>query len=164
MEQQRFEDIVLDGILPPNTRLVIDPRLYNVILIRGNTLLEQIHLGRVEAALLFALLSTFPLGCSYERLIGIVKNMSEEEAHEQIVEAVAREDREGYERMLRPVRTQISRLRIDIAPVCVDIRLDKDGIYALVKPALRNTSFFDRIKSSLDTSSPGEEITTLHAI
>ena len=164
MELQRFEDIVLDGVLPPNTRLVIDSRLYNVILIRGNSLIEQIHLGRIEASLLFALLSTFPLGCTYARLIGIVKNMSEEEVHELIVDAVAREDRVGYERILRPMRTQLSRLRVDIAPVCVDIRPEKDGTYALVKPSRRNTTLYDRIKASLDTSSPGGEITPLRAI
>ncbi len=162
MTQQRFEDIVLDGVLPQGARLVVDTRLQNVILVKGNALLEQVHLGRSEVALLYVLCSTFPLGCSFVRLLAAMKDISEEDAHVQLVDAVALEDKAGYERVLHPVRALISRLRLDISSLCVDIRPDKEGMYALVKPLQRRTTTYDRIKASLET--PGEDTATLRIV
>lgn len=165
--KKRFEDIVLDGVLPVGTRLVVDTQLLNVILIKGNILLEQIHLGNKEYITLLALCGTFPRGCPYQRLLAVLKNKSEEEAEMLLKGAVQRGDKQGFEYLMRPIRTFISRVRTDVAALGIDIAHDKEGLYGITKPRERDY-LFDRIKASLDANggeaSAGEEVTALSSL
>ena len=136
---------------PVGARLVIDTQLQNVILVKGNTFLEQIHFGNKEYLIFLALCGTFPRGCPYEALLAVLKNMSEEEAELKLKSSVQRGDRPGFEYLMRPIRTFISRLRTDISPLGIDIAHDKEQLYGLAKPVNRDV-LFDRIKANLEAS------------
>ncbi len=156
---KRFEDIVLDGVLPTGARLVIDTQLQNAILIKGNILLEQIHLGNKEYITLLALCGTFPRGCPYEGLLAVLKNINEDEAELLLKSAVQRGDKQGFERLMRPIRTFISRLRMDVSPLGINISHDKEGLYGIAKPVKRDF-LYDRIKARLEAE-VGEEAAAL---
>lgn len=157
----RFKRYRLEGILPAEDLLVLDPQLKLCTRIQGAFFVEQVHMTDFEFAMLSALCEMHPLGCSYEKAVSVRERISEEEATLRLLNALS--DEGTAEKVIHPVRSIMTRLRESIFPLGIDIGSGKEGKYSFQLP--QNTllarlqtkvqELDDQTHSSIDTRRRG---------
>ncbi len=146
--KERFIDIFLGDILPPEARLVTDKKKKSLILLRGSAFVEQEKFPQKEYAMLMLLCEAYPRGVKYETLLAVMKEVSEREALAMLKDAIQVNGQSGYENTLRPVRTLISRLRLRLLPFKVGIKAEEAGYYMLETLGNR-MSFLEHLEAEI---------------
>jgi hypothetical protein len=130
----RFHSYTLE-VLPPESRLWIDRQHQAVLVLDGDCRIAGLEiLTGSEWLIMLALLADIPPFCTYEKLYAAFYGMPYEQALEELREAW---NSPAWEIMMRSVRNIISRLRIKIRTLGIEISNMSETGYTFIRAGRR---------------------------
>src|SRR6266516_4659874 len=131
---ERFVNYSLSDLLPEGDHVVLDRELHILshIHMPEGFIMEQQSFTYNEYILLVALLESYPYFCPFATLLSTFLVRPVERCEHEI--QIARREKGGFDTLMRPVRNNLSRIRIKLDPFGVDIKSIVETGYILWKP------------------------------